>query len=45
MSLIINRFHRELIIGVRGKLIFGETCNRMYVLFKGSGEGVGMGGL
>ena len=38
-SLIINIFHWELIIGARGDLIFGETCNRMYVLFKGSGGG------
>ena len=29
-SLIINRFHRKLIIGARGGLIFEETYNSMY---------------
>ena len=34
MSLIINRFHSELIIGARWGLIFGEMYNSMYFLFK-----------
>ena len=29
-SLIINRFHRKLIIGARRGLIFEETYNSMY---------------